>query len=200
MQANARIIAVDRPGIGWSSPHPNRTILDYARDIQHLAEYLKLDEYAVLGISGGGPYALACAASLPTEKLKAVSVVCGMGSPDMSKRGMRWTNWLGFTFGYRYFPGLTRWWFKRDPAAQLDLSDEKRLELAYKQFFESNPHEKDVEFFGDIDTLRVSLRSARESFAQGFEGFSLDGRLLAMDFGFRIEDIRKDLPVRLWYG
>ena len=48
VQLDARIIAVDRPGIGWSSLHPNRTLLDHAGDIQHLANHLKLDEYGVL--------------------------------------------------------------------------------------------------------------------------------------------------------
>jgi hypothetical protein len=47
---------------GWSSLHPNRTILDHAKDVEHLTEQLELDNYAVLGISGGGPHALACAA------------------------------------------------------------------------------------------------------------------------------------------
>lgn len=44
----ARIIAVDRPGYGLSSPQPNRTILDHAEDIKHLAEFLKVDSYGVL--------------------------------------------------------------------------------------------------------------------------------------------------------
>ena len=200
LKHNARIIAVDRPGYGWSSPQPRRTILDHAKDIQDLAEHLELNEYAVMGVSGGGPYVLACAASLPAEKLRAVAVVCGMGPPDMSKHGMRWWNWAGFTFGYLYFPWLTRWAFKSEAAGRLDLPDEKRLELMYEQFWNSNPHEKDVKVWEDIDFPRLSLRSAREAFDQGFEGFLLDGKLMALDFGFRIEDIRKDLPVRLWYG
>ena len=44
----ARIIAVDRPGYGWSSPHPGRTLLDHAKDIEYLANYLELDDYGVL--------------------------------------------------------------------------------------------------------------------------------------------------------
>ena len=44
----ARIIAVDRPGYGLSSPQPTRTILDHAKDIEHLAESLKVNNYGVL--------------------------------------------------------------------------------------------------------------------------------------------------------
>ena len=134
VRLEARIIAVDRPGYGWSSPHPNRTILDHVKDVEHLAERLELDTYAVLGISGGGPYALACAAYLPADKLKAVSIVCGLGPPDIGNWGMNWGNWLGFTLGYRYTPGLVHWWFEREAAARLDLTDEERLELLQRQF------------------------------------------------------------------
>ena len=44
----ARIIAVDRTGYGWSSPHPGRTLLDHAKDIDFLANHLALDSYGVL--------------------------------------------------------------------------------------------------------------------------------------------------------
>jgi len=43
-----RIIAVDRPGYGWSSPHPGRTLLDHAKDIERLAEHFELEEYGVM--------------------------------------------------------------------------------------------------------------------------------------------------------
>lgn len=47
-KAGARLIAVDRPGIGWSSPHLARTILDHARDIELLAAHLDLPGFGVL--------------------------------------------------------------------------------------------------------------------------------------------------------
>ena len=43
-----RIIAPDRPGMGWSSPKPHRTLLDHADDVRQLTTYLGLDEYSVL--------------------------------------------------------------------------------------------------------------------------------------------------------
>ena len=67
-----------------------------------------------------------------------------MGASDMSKKGMNWFHWAGFTFRFAYFPGLCRWWFGREPAAQLHLSDEKRLELTLSQFLNSKSHPKDV--------------------------------------------------------
>lgn len=44
----ARLIGIDRPGTGWSSPQPNRTILDHAKDVRQLAEHLELEDYGVL--------------------------------------------------------------------------------------------------------------------------------------------------------
>lgn len=44
------VIAVDRPGIGLSSPHLNRTMSDHAKDIKDLAGILGFKEYYVAGI------------------------------------------------------------------------------------------------------------------------------------------------------
>ncbi|KAF2792950.1 alpha/beta hydrolase fold protein [Melanomma pulvis-pyrius CBS 109.77] len=199
LELGARIIAVDRPGHGWSSPHPNRTILDFPKDLEHLAKHLELASYSVWGISGGGPYALACAVALPPEKLKCVSIVCGMGPPDIGMSGAGWMHWLAYTWGYRYGPGwLGRWWWRRDPLGRLDLTDEQRLEL----YMQPNLHlnERDHDIMKDKDLVRLVVRSSRESFAQGYDGVWQDGKLMCKDFGFRIQDIRLDLPVQLWYG
>jgi pimeloyl-ACP methyl ester carboxylesterase len=48
LELGARMIGIDRPGMGWSSPHPKRTLSDLVKDIEHLTEHLKLDDYCVL--------------------------------------------------------------------------------------------------------------------------------------------------------
>ena len=48
LELGARIIAADRPGIGWSSPHPGRRLLDHPKDLEHLAKHLGLDDYSIL--------------------------------------------------------------------------------------------------------------------------------------------------------
>jgi pimeloyl-ACP methyl ester carboxylesterase len=111
---------------------------------------------------------------------------------------MDWWHWLGFTIGFRYFPNLCRFWFSRDPAAQLHLSDEKRLELIQLGFEKSTPHPKDAEVYRDGKEFRILNYASRQMFKQGMDGFVQDGRLISMDFGFRIEDVR--VPVQLWYG
>ena len=41
-KVGARIIAVDRPGYGWSSPQRDRTLLGHAQDVEAIADHLKL--------------------------------------------------------------------------------------------------------------------------------------------------------------
>jgi pimeloyl-ACP methyl ester carboxylesterase len=60
-------IAVSRPGFGRSDPCPGRRIADFPADVEHLADRLGLGRFAVVGVSAGGPYALACARALPAN-------------------------------------------------------------------------------------------------------------------------------------
>lgn len=141
--------------------------------------------------------------SLPSEKLKCVSIVCGMGPPDIGMRGADLIHRLGFPYGWRYGPAfLLRWFLQSDPTGRIDWTDEKRLEVVKQQVASSRAtsHKKDLEVMTDEDFLRLFLRSTREAYAQGFEGTLQDGKLMCTDFGFRVQDIRTDLPVQLWYG
>jgi pimeloyl-ACP methyl ester carboxylesterase len=56
-------LVVDRPGFGGSDPHPGRTVTDFADDVEQLAD--ALGRFAVVGVSVGAPYALACARATP---------------------------------------------------------------------------------------------------------------------------------------
>ena len=82
---NVRIIAADRPGYGDSDPLPGRSILAWAKDLTALADHLGLDRFSLIGVSGGAPYALACAFLIP-ERLIACTLVCPLGPiyiPDL---------------------------------------------------------------------------------------------------------------------
>ncbi len=69
-----RIVAPDRPGYGHSDPKPGRTLLEWADDVCRLADALTIDQFSIVGVSGGGPGALACAWGMP-ERLTTVGVV-----------------------------------------------------------------------------------------------------------------------------
>jgi pimeloyl-ACP methyl ester carboxylesterase len=75
---DARWIAVSRPGFSGSDPAPGRTLRSLALDVEALADGLGLDRFAAIGVSAGGPYALACAHALG-RRLTAVAIT---GSPS----------------------------------------------------------------------------------------------------------------------
>jgi pimeloyl-ACP methyl ester carboxylesterase len=72
--AGLRIITPERPGYGLSTANPNASITGWASDIQQLADQLGLERFHVLGVSGGGPFALACAALLPNRVMSGTLV------------------------------------------------------------------------------------------------------------------------------
>jgi pimeloyl-ACP methyl ester carboxylesterase len=80
-QRRLRFISVDRPGYGYSDPWPEASLLDCTEDFVRLADHLGLERFAVLGVSGGGPYAIVLGALEP-ERVRRVAIVSGLGMLD----------------------------------------------------------------------------------------------------------------------
>ncbi len=78
---NVRLIAVDRPGYGASAPHSARSLLSWSDDVAALTDALALPRFAIIGFSGGTPYALACAYSLP-ERVTKVALAGSLAPLD----------------------------------------------------------------------------------------------------------------------
>jgi pimeloyl-ACP methyl ester carboxylesterase len=72
-----RYVCVHRPGFGGSDLAPGRTILGFASDVEQLADALELEHFAVVGVSAGGPYALACGHAL-AERVRGLAVVSSL--------------------------------------------------------------------------------------------------------------------------
>jgi len=82
-----RFVAHDRPGYGGSTSRPGRAIGSVAADVARIADALHINRFAVLGHSGGGPHALACAALLPDRVVGAVSIA---GLAPFDADGLDW--------------------------------------------------------------------------------------------------------------
>jgi pimeloyl-ACP methyl ester carboxylesterase len=78
---NTRVITADRPGYGGSTPRSGRTTADWAGDVAALADHLDIDRFAVIGLSSGGPYTVACTSLLDD---RVVGAVIAAGNTDMS--------------------------------------------------------------------------------------------------------------------
>lgn len=50
------VLAVDRPGYGCSSPHPDQTVESTAADVRELLDALELQQVAMMGVSGVPPW------------------------------------------------------------------------------------------------------------------------------------------------
>ena len=74
-----RVIGFDRPGYGNAPAEPNRTLRSVADATAALMDDLGAEKFAVIGVSGGGPYALASAAFLPDRVVAAISAAGSSG-------------------------------------------------------------------------------------------------------------------------
>lgn len=84
-----RIIGIDRPGIGSSTPHLYPDLLDWTHDLRLLLDALAVDSFHLVGLSGGGPYVLAAGAAMP-ERVHGVAVLGGVAptvGPDAAEGG-----------------------------------------------------------------------------------------------------------------
>lgn len=76
-RAGVRLVAFSRPGYGGSSDCAT-TLASIATDAAAVADELGVERFGVLGISGGGPFALATAATRP-DRVTRAGVVAGVG-------------------------------------------------------------------------------------------------------------------------
>jgi pimeloyl-ACP methyl ester carboxylesterase len=87
-----RWVSYDRPGYGGSPPSPDRDVASAAGYTSAVADALGIDRFAVMGHSGGGSHALACAALLPERVLGVVSV---SGMAPFGAEGLDWFEGFG---------------------------------------------------------------------------------------------------------
>lgn len=89
LEHGLRIIGVDRPGIGSSTPYLYPDLVDWTHDLEHLLDALGVDSTHLIGLSGGGPYVLAAGAALP-ERVHGIAVLGGVAptvGPDAAEGG-----------------------------------------------------------------------------------------------------------------
>jgi pimeloyl-ACP methyl ester carboxylesterase len=191
-RGGAQLIAIDRPGFGYSSPKPGRRILDWPDDVVAFADGLGLGRFAVIGVSGGGPYAAACALRIP-ERLTSAAIVCGVGPFQVPEatRGMMRSNRILFGSA-RYAPSLVRLLFAWT-ARGLRKDPERFIEKMVRHL-----PEPDRMALERLEVREAFLASPEQAFRQGTRSSVEEARLYAGPWGFRLEDIR--MPVSLFQG
>jgi len=188
-----RIIAPDRPGYGGSDPKPDRTLIAWAEDVAALAENLELTRFGIVGVSGGGPGALACAYKMP-ERLERVGVVAGAAPTDAPGvfQGMSGINRFFMRLAWRA-PRISKlntrflaWVIRRDPGRYIDLMQRK-------------VHDVDRAVLAQPGVRDMLVRDFTEALRRGGQGMVDDmaanhGR----PWGFAVDQI--EVPVQFWYA
>ncbi|MFF2483056.1 alpha/beta fold hydrolase [Paenibacillus sp. NPDC058071] len=190
-----RLISTDRPGFGASDRLPGRRVLDWPSDVAALADALGLERFAVLGVSGGGVYAAACAYVIP-ERLTSATMVSSAapfpgGKPPKS---MSAANRFAFTLSKRV-PWLLRLSYN---------AQKKMIEQSPDKFLRSlrggNGHltDWDRQFMQTDEHFSEFMMHLGEALRQGPEEAASEPGLLSQDWGFDPAAIT--IPVLIWHG
>jgi pimeloyl-ACP methyl ester carboxylesterase len=187
-----RVVALDRPGFGASDFQPGRTILDWPDDVVEVADALDIARFAVLSISAGAPFALACAFKVP-ERLTGAAVVSGVAPPGVegTTKGMMPLIRLERLLGER-LP-----WLAAAPYWLMEQMTKRAPERSLSSMSGSLPP-SDRAVLARPEVRDVLLESSVESFRRGSRAAAQELVLYARPWRFRLAEI--DMRVHLWCG
>ncbi len=190
-----RLVCVDRPGMGRSSPQKARTYAGWADDLVTIADALGHPEFGVTGWSEGGPWALAAAAYIDPGRLRHVSSIApgsyGAFGDNWAARYLSKIDALGGTLALRFKPGF------RLMYASLGITAKHFRESFVKQVRNGvNEYDRELLLRPDVGTAFGD--SCAECFAHGSDGLVRDAELLYRSWAFDVTKI--DRPVHMWQG
>ncbi|MGB3020634.1 MAG: alpha/beta hydrolase [Methyloceanibacter sp.] len=187
-----RIIAPDRPGYGQSDFRQIETLAQSAADLNAVADAYGLDRFAIIGVSGGGPFAIAAAAANP-DRVPLLALAGPVGPIADLGRNLRISRVHSILFrglarsslGPRVFFQALRYLVFKAP------------DTAYRWLMR-RVKRSDRAILARAD-VRASLQAAiREGLQPGVEGAVQDVRLYCAPWGLRLADI--DVPAIVWQG
>lgn len=192
LEFGVRIIAVDRPGYGLSSFVRGRRLVSWPRDVHLLANALKIDRFSVIGVSGGGPYALSCAAHLP-HRVNRTAVVCGVGPllDSASAAGMQLARQFACAI-LRQSPAMSR------PLSYAVLRGLRTKPGPLIETMAKLLPDADKAVLTESAIRDVLVSSFTDALMQGVQGPAQDLRIYFAPWGFDVSTI--DVEVGFWHG
>jgi pimeloyl-ACP methyl ester carboxylesterase len=190
-----RIISPDRPVISGSSMQFDRKLSDWPGVVEQLVDDLEIDEFRILAISGGAPYAYATAVAMP-ERVRAIAIVGGVipfAELNDFKGLLPLYRWM-LAF-YRNRPQLLRQMF-RVVRPFLSVRAPIQLRPVLLKMLLLRPC--DAASLRDDAAFEAIFESQRRAWRGSAEGVMIDAQVYAQPWGLAIEDVR--VPVRLWHG
>lgn len=189
-----RLISYDRPGYGGSTPHPGHSVADCAGDVRAICAALEIGRLAMWGISGGGPYLLACAALLPDLVVAAASLA---SLAPYGAAGLDWFAGMGQDNVDDFRLLLT------DEDAARAKTDKDREEVLATSAGELAKALESLLTPVDAAVLQGEMAeyltyAGREGLASGSQGWWDEGCAHVRPWGFELADI--SVPVLLLHG
>jgi pimeloyl-ACP methyl ester carboxylesterase len=181
-----RLITLERPGYGLSDPVEHYSLQAWTRDVNELVDELHLERFAIVGISGGGPFALAVAHGIP-ERVTKVAIQCGMGPLEVS------------SVVEALSPAMKQIVFASIHATQQVEAFIQNLGQNVESFVRMQLAELtdvDKQVISE-DLVDVTIESLKES-TKNPSGYVNDFKILARPWGVPLHEIR--VPVQLWYS
>jgi pimeloyl-ACP methyl ester carboxylesterase len=188
-----RVIAPDRNGLGLSDPKPERKLLDWTADVEALADSLGFERFFLIGVSGGGPYATACAYRL-ADRLNGVTLVCPLGPLDQPGllAAMRWPAKINFQ-SIRNTPLLSHLSFQYAVVPMVQLSP-----LWIYQLMLSIAPAPDAAVLKRPGVRSAITASIHESVRQGAKGVLQEMEIYTRPWGFNLAEVA--IPIQIWHG
>jgi pimeloyl-ACP methyl ester carboxylesterase len=183
-----RLVVPDRPGFGLSDPHPGRRVKDWPGDVAVLLDSLGIDRFAVLSLSGGAAYALACAHAFG-DRVRAVGVLGGAPPPDVP---WSWPRWV---------PGRVRAAAHRP--ANPALLQPVFAPLAVRpglipRYLQARLNPADRRVIGRPRVRQVLAATFTEGLRNGSAPLAEDRALLFRPWGFPLSEVSQ--RVHVWHG
>jgi pimeloyl-ACP methyl ester carboxylesterase len=178
-----RLVCLERPGFGLSGSAPGRTVIGWADDVADATRALGIEQFVVVGVSAGAPYALVCGARLP-ELVRRVGIVGGVAP----------------------FAAHTS-----EPFAILVARDHREAEAAAREHYEAMAADVDASVsamaaragpdqavYARPEVQEQFRRTRREAFRSGIDGAVVDLMLVHQPWGFELRDVA--VACHWWHG
>ncbi len=189
-----QLICYDRPGYGGSHRNEGRTVRDAADDVAAIADKMGINRFAVVGRSGGGPHALACAAVMP-ERVSSTAVLVSLAPAD--------------AVGLDWYQGMNRQNAQEYGTADVDVQALLTKLASWAEQAQRDPRrligligselsEPDERVVGDVVLRRLLLDTYAEALRQGAVGWIDDVLAFRKPWEIELSDITS--RVRLWHG
>ncbi len=186
--SGVRLIAIDRPGYGMSDFKPGITFTDLPDDVIALADSLKIDRFSIVGVSGGGPYTLACAWKIPERlnNVAVISTICPL-VPDVMEAISR-TNRTVYKIT-KYAPWLMKLNMKLLSSMQRKNVDKYLERMTYKL------SDSDKTAIMKKPVRDAIMSTMKEATINGSEGYAQDVINQSRPWPFDLSEIKKEVHV-----